>query len=339
MVKARRPLVSIIIVNWNGENFLAPCLESIRNQESPEVLIETILIDNGSGDNSVKLVKKSYPDVRIIENKTNFGFAEGNNQGYRLAQGNYILLLNNDATLAPGAVSKMVLFMGGRDDIGVVQPKIYFQQSRDILDSQGSYLARYGFLLNTFKIKDDGDLTPRPIFSAKGACMMIRREVIEKLGLFDPDFFVYFEESDFCWRVWLAGWRVYYFPRPAARHLVGQSSHKLSSAEIDFHAFKNRLCSLLKNYEKANLVKILPRHILICLGVSLLFLTKGKSANCRAILKAMGWNLFKVSETWRKRQQVKKIRVTTDKALWEMIGKETPLMNYRKNLSGYLKRW
>ena len=199
----RSPLVSIIVVNWNGGQILQRCLESIRLLTYPNY--ELIIVDNGSSDGTQKLAQ--------IRNTQNQGFSQANNQGVAHAKGKYILLLNNDTIVSSGCLSILVDRIEKDRSLGVIQPKIYLMDNPTHLDSVGSFLTITGFLQHWGYLQADGPQFnhEREIFSAKGACMLIKKTVIEKVGLFDPDFGSYFEESDFCWRGWLGGWEGPYF--------------------------------------------------------------------------------------------------------------------------------
>src|SRR3989344_7353611 len=204
----KNPLVSIIIVNWNGGEVLRDCLRSLGKIKYPKW--ELILVDNGSTDGSEMLVlnlKLKAESLKLIRNKINVGFAKANNRGCKKISGKYVLLLNNDTKVTPKFLTTLVDRMENDPTIGVVQPKIKLMDKPGYLDNAGSFFTRIGFLQHWgFLRKDTREFDEeREIFSAKGACMLIRRKVVENVGLFDEEFFSHFEESDFCWRVWLSG--------------------------------------------------------------------------------------------------------------------------------------
>lgn len=312
-----KPLVSIIIVNWNGGEILKESILSLSAIDYPNW--ELIIVDNGSTDGSTEEIAPMLTDFKLIKNTENLGFALANNQGYQKAEGKYILLLNNDTKVSADSLSKLVSRMESDSTVGVVQPKIYMMDKAGYLDNAGSFLTRIGFLEHWgFGQKDGSEFKKeRTIFSAKGACMLIRREVVEKVGLFDKDFVSYFEESDFCWRVWLAGWKVLFFPEAAIFHKVGFTIKRLDVANLNFHYYKNRICSLIKNLGTYNLVIILTSHLFVSFSISAAFLLRGKPSSSLMILRSIGWNLANLGNTLEKRKIVQGTRKLTDRELFE----------------------
>lgn len=316
------PLASIIIVNWNGGEVFKTCLESLSRIDYPRW--ELIVVDNGSTDDSQNLALKIFSEkqtYKLIRNKRNLGFAPANNQGYRKAKGKYILLLNNDTKVEPDFLVKMVGRMERNKSIGVMQPKIFLMDKMSHLDNAGSFLTYVGFFEHWgFLEKDSAEFNKeKEIFSAKGACMLIRKSVADKVGLFDRDFVSYFEESDFCWRVWLAGYKVIFYPGAAIYHKVGFTTRRQNVLEINLHYYKNRISSLIKNLSVANLLVILPFHLTLSLGISLLFFLRGQPKNSFMIIKAVLWNFWSLPRILSKRRVVQKIRIKSDRELFPTI--------------------
>lgn len=311
----KTPLVSIIIVNWNGGEIFRDCLESLARIDYKNW--ELIIVDNGSIDGSQKLAFKH----KLIWNKTNLGFAPANDQGYERASGKYILLLNNDTRVEPDFLNRLVERMERDPSLGVVQPKIFSLRKPGYLDNAGSFPTKIGFFHHWgFMEKDRREFQKeREIFSSKGACMLIRRDVIEKVGLFDPDFVSYFEETDFCWRVWLSGSRVLFYPQAKIHHMVGYTIRRMDVANINFHYYKNRITSLIKNLELRNLVIILPAHLIVSLGIASFFLLKFKIINFWMIFSAIAWNILNVRRTLEKRRKVQKFRKVSDRILFSAL--------------------
>lgn len=315
----KNPLVSIILLNLNGRLVLKDCLDSLGKIKYPRW--ELILVDNGSTDGSETLpqdYKSLAGRYKLIKNKTNLGFAVANNQGYKLSKGDYVLLLNNDTKVTPGFLTFLVERMENDDSLGVVQPKIYSMRKHGYLDNAGSFPTRIGFFYHWgFLEKDRREFErEREIFAAKGACMLIRKSVIEEVGLFDPEFFSYFEETDFCWRVLLAGYKVLFYPKAKIYHMVGFTIRKLDVSNINFHYYKNRISSLIKNLEEKSLLTFLPLHILVSFGIFSAFLLRLKSKNSTVILKSFAWNLLNLPEILKKRKKVQRTRKVSDKELF-----------------------
>ena len=175
--------------------------------------------------------------IKVVKNKENLGFAEANNVGYSRSKGDLILFLNNDVEVEYDFLSKLVKELLSDPKLGGVQPKILLMNKKDNLDSVGAFLTNSGFLFHygIYKSQNDNKYNKKiDIYSAKGAGMLFRREVIEKIGLFDKDYFAYFEETDFCHRVWLAGYKIRYIPESRMYHLMGGTSINMDSSFIQF---------------------------------------------------------------------------------------------------------
>ena len=306
--------VSIIIVNWNGERWLSNCLNALRAQTFRD--FETIIVDNASSDSSVALIEGDYPEVILVRNDCNDGFAKGNNIGYLHAHGRYILLLNNDTESDPALLGNMVAAFAALPKAGSVQAKLVLIDQPDRLDACGAFFTATTLAYH-FGFGKDATLPlynqALPMFSNKGACMMLRREVIEKVGFLDDDFWCYYEETDLCHRIWLAGWECWYWPRALCRHGLGGTSIKIENSIIHFHNFKNKLTSHLKNFSVTSLIWILPMHFLVGLGYSLFFLLTGKWRNALAFFRGTGWVAANFGRILEKRRTVQRIRTMSDR--------------------------
>lgn len=332
--------VSIIIVNWNGLSHLKKCLPTLEKITYPNY--EVILVDNASSDGSQEFVKKNFTKIKIIQNKKNLGFSGGNNEGFKKANGDYILLLNNDTTVEKTFVSEMVKKLESDKLIGGVQGKLRSMDYPDRLDSIGAFLTSTGFLYHYRYFQKDLPKydTEIYLYSAKGACMLFKKKVIDEVGLFDDDFFAYFEETDFCHRVWLAGYTIMYAPKSVIYHKVGGTSNSMNNAFIQYHSFKNRINSYLKNLSSQELIKILPLHLFLCEIAAIGFILKGKPALFLAINKAIFWNIKSIPNTIKKRKRVQQsIRKVKDKNLLSLIkvdpGYSYFLSLFTKSLVGY----
>lgn len=310
-----KPLVSIIIVNWNGGEVFRECIKSLEKISYPNW--ELIIVDNGSSEEITKLPKKT----KLIKNSINRGFAPANNQAIQFVKGKYVLLLNNDTLVEKGFLNILVDKMESENDMGVIQPKIKIMDRPELLDNCGSFLTNIGFLHHIgFMKKDSKEYNiEKEVFSVKGACMLIRKKLIDKVGLFDDEFVSYFEETDFCWKSWLLNYRVIYFPDTYILHKVGFTIKRLDVANINFHYYKNRITSLIKNLGISKLIFILPTHIIISLGISFVFLLRGQFTSALLILKAILWNIVNIKVTLEKRRKIQKIRRVSDKFVFNKL--------------------
>jgi GT2 family glycosyltransferase len=231
--KVRSPDISVIVVNWNTRELLKACLRSVYDQRH-EVVMEVIVVDNASTDRSVEMVRQMYPDVRLIANTNNEGFAKASNQALRICRNQYMLLLNSDAELAPRALHRMGSFLANNPVVGAVGPKI--------LNPDGSFQSAAmtfptilgEFLLTTkmFRLFRSPHFPSHPEHRSRrscdadwlsGACLMIRREALEDVGNLDETYFMYSEEVDWCWRAKRKYWKIYYLAEAQALHHGGQS--------------------------------------------------------------------------------------------------------------------
>lgn len=309
------PQVSIIIVNWNGYKNIKECLISILKCSYPN--FEIIIVDNGSVDRSVSYIKNmavKYGNIRLIENKKNVGYAEGNNLGFKRAKGKMILFLNNDTLVDKDFLNILVNKLISDKSIGAVQPKILNYPKSNIIDSVGSYFLNTGFLYHFGHNKKDHKRyqTISEIFSMKGACMLFKKSVINKIGLFENNYFAYFEETDLCHRAILAGYTIYYVPSAVIYHKGGGTASKLPSEFIQFHSYKNRIYTYLKNFELLTIIKILPIHITYCLLISSVYFFTFKFSLSYAILKAIGWNIMNLKMIKKKRKEIQRLRKSND---------------------------
>ena len=316
----KSPLVSIIIVNWNGGKVLKDCLVSLSKIDYPKW--ELILVDNGSTDGSGARAE--------VKNTKNMGFAPANNQGVIRAKGKYVLLLNNDTVVPRKFLSIMVERMEGDQNVGAMQPKLKMMDKQGYLDNAGSFMTWIGFLKHWgFGRKDSSEFNvEREVFSAKGACLLIRKKVIDEVGLFDDDFVSYFEESDFCWRVWLAGYKVIYYPKTYILHKVGFTIKRLDVGNINFHYYKNRIAALVKNLGITRLLIILPVHLFLSLGISFIFLVRGKTKASSTIIKALVWNLKNIKLTLNKRKIIQSRRKISDNDLFPKLSRPVNLWQF-----------
>ena len=234
------PKVSIIIVNYNGKELLQKCLDSLLKVNYNN--FEIILVDNNSTDGSVEFITKNYPSLIIIKLDSNKGFAEPNNVAAKISKGKYLLFLNNDTVVTPNFISEMVKVMETDKKIAVCQSLLLKPDGS--VDSSGDFIDHLGVVYNSKTEIDE----IREVSSARGASMLVRSDIFEKLDGFDQKFFVTFEDVDLCWRSWILGYRVLIIPTSIVYHEGGITIKKIKS-EIAFHGFKNQLAMKITNFE------------------------------------------------------------------------------------------
>jgi GT2 family glycosyltransferase len=236
--------LSIIIVNWNTKEYLLPCLKSIF-KGGQGTGWEVIVVDNGTRDGSREEVKKVFPSARLIENEKNFGFAKAANQGLQKASGRYALLLNPDTQVENGAIERLVSFMDAYSDVGVAGAQLLNadgtkQNSIANFPSLGTELLNKSLLRWLFPTKFPGKgrnySEPIEVDSVIGACMMVRRDTLDQVGLLDEDYFLFLEETDWCYRMKKAGWKIYHVPQAEIYHFQGKSAETVKKrARVEFY--------------------------------------------------------------------------------------------------------
>lgn len=264
------PLVSIIILNYNGEEYLDDCLSSVMGQSYPNM--EIIFVDNCSTDRSVDFVKKNFKSVKVIKNSGNFGFAKGNNVGIVNAKGEYIVTLNPDTVVEPNWLSELVEVMEGDDNIGASMSKILLFDRKNIINTDGNLINFLGFgWVGNYGKKDDGNKKIKEIPCPSGAAMILRRETLNDVGLFDENFFLYLEDHDLGLRMRLAKYRILCIPKSVVYH-----KYSFSKNEDKFiHYERNRIMILLKTFEMKTLILIIPAFLIVELSVIFRALREG----------------------------------------------------------------
>ncbi|MGB9629360.1 MAG: glycosyltransferase family 2 protein [Thermodesulfobacteriota bacterium] len=246
--------VSVIIVNWNTKNYLLHCLESLF-YTGEGFSKEVIVVDNGSQDGSVNELKKSFPSVHLIENKSNLGFAKAVNLGLQQASGRYLLLLNPDTLIKDGSIEELFSFMEEHREVAVTGPQLLNgdgskQNSIANFPSLTTELLNKNLLRWLFPERYPGKekdySNPIEVDSVIGACMMVRREAMEQVGLLDEDYFLFLEETDWCYRMRKAGWKVYHVPQARVIHFQGKGAEKEKKrAKVEY--YRSRYIFFKKN--------------------------------------------------------------------------------------------
>jgi GT2 family glycosyltransferase len=237
----------IVVPNWNGAGMIARCLTSLENQSE---IAKIIVVDNGSSDGSVSLIKKQFPNVLLLEFEDNAGFAGGVNRGIRhaLEQGaEFIALFNNDAVADKSWLSHLVAEADEHTNAGIITGKLLLADKKYI-DSTGDFYTTWGLPFPRGRNQKDNDQYDKSeeVFGGSGGASLYRADTLKQIGLFDEDFFAYFEDVDISFRAQMAGWKVRYTPRAVAYHDVGGTSSKLGDF-ARFHSAKNFLLLYARN--------------------------------------------------------------------------------------------
>ena len=253
LLDMRTPLVTVVILNWNGKEYLAPCLESVLGQSYPR--FRTVVVDNGSRDGSVQLIEKKYSDsLTLIRNEKNLGFAEGNNRAidYALDKGtDYICLLNNDAVVDRGFLLPLIRAAESDGRIGILGPRVYFHHRPRRIWSEGIRVnSRTGRVVTPLYRRSDREAgnAVREWDAVSGAALLIKKKVIEKTGRLEADYFVYYEDVDWCVRARRNGFRVITVPSSRVRHRVSSSLRGGTSPVTMYYLVRNHLLLMDRNF-------------------------------------------------------------------------------------------
>jgi GT2 family glycosyltransferase len=249
-----KPKVSIIIPTFNGWEDTKECLRSIIKLSYPQAKIEVIVVDNDSADGTVEKIKKlqnSLPaqagktpsfKIKLIESRTNLGFARAANQGIKKASGDYLFIINNDMVFDKNFLAYLINFMEKDEKIGIAGGKIYSQKSKKIVFSGHTFNPWTGEIINL----------PQPNQTKEsdwiqGCTMLVKRKVVDQIGLFDPSFFFSFEDLDFCRRAKRAGFKIIYYPKAIAWHKEGSTIDKMGFRKKALELYKAKFYYLFKN--------------------------------------------------------------------------------------------
>ncbi len=248
--------LSIIIVNWNTRQLLAECLDSIY-ASLPDRECEIWVVDNNSKDGSQRMLRELYPEINLIANSCNPGFARANNQAIHQCTGEYILLLNPDTVVKPGALSLLMKFLDEHPQTGAVGPRLINADGSLQISAypQPTLWREFWRLFHMdnfhpwalYPMQEWDAAAPRQVDVLMGACLMIRRKVLDQIGLFDEDYFMYSEEVDLCCRIRQAGWLINWVPQAVVVHYGGQSTDQVA-AEMFLHLYQGKILYFRKHY-------------------------------------------------------------------------------------------
>ncbi len=337
--------VSVIIINYNGKDYLCRCLESVfkNNYKNYEVIV----VDNGSTDGSLNYVKKRFiknsEKLRLIGLEKNYGPSKARNEGVKLSRGKYLAFLDNDTQVDKNWIIEAIKLFESDKKIGCLQCKLLLLKEKNRFDYAGEYLTPSGFLAQRAKYReiDDGQYDqPAEILAAKSAGMFIRKDVFEKIGGFDEDYFIYVEETDLCWRSWLIGYKTVFCSHSVVYHEFGTSIKILSknrgSFNVRFHGTKNYIMTLIKDLGTKQLISTLPRHIFVWFGFAFFMIAKGDFRSGINTLRGINWNFTNLQATLFKRKEIQSKRIVSDKILFKTIMKKQSI--FKKAWQVFLSR-
>ncbi|HCQ12648.1 glycosyltransferase family 2 protein [Flavobacterium sp.] len=303
--------IAVVILNWNGAKLLEQFLPSVVSFSDEATIY---VADNASTDTSIEVVKSKFPSVKIIQNDSNYGFANGYNVALKNVEEDYYCLLNSDVEVTANWLTPILSTFENEKEIAIIQPKILDFKNKELFEyagAAGGFIDKYGYpfcrgrVFNTIEKDLNQYDDEREIFWATGACFFVRKEVYRKLNGFDGDFFAHQEEIDLCWRAFNLGYKAKYTYKSVVYHVGGATLNE-GNPRKTFLNFRNSLLMLLKNLPKNQLFKIIFIRLVLDGIAGVQFIVKGKFKHCFAIVKAH-YSFFElISRNLKKRNTVQK---------------------------------
>lgn len=318
-------IASIIILSYNSKDDLKECIPSILEQSYTD--FEVILVDNSSTDGSPEFLKVNYPNLKLIETGANLGYAAGNNIGFQHAKGKYIVVVNPDTVVGQNWLSELVKPLEKDPDIAITTPKILMHCDKYLINTCANHSHFTGLNFCSGLNRPSSSISkPIEVGAISGCSFAIRRDVVEKLGGLDSDFFLYLEDDDISWRARLSGYKIMLVPSSVIYH-----KYKSTIApRKEYYLERNRYLMLLKNYKIKTLILIFPALIFTE------FLTWGHAflngmPYIYSKLGAYFWVLVNIKKIIEKREEVQKYRTISDKELVRLLEWKIPFEQVIKN--------
>ncbi len=305
--------VSVVIPNWNGLEYLKICLPSLKKQTYLDR--EVIVIDNGSSDGSVQYIKDKFPEIKLVVLARNVGFAPAVNVGVNKSTGQYIVLINNDTKVDRNCLKYLVQAAQDHPEVGMVAAKMLNFYQPDRIDSTGDYIDVVGHANNIGLGQRDGpefNLAGN-VFLVTGGGGLFKREVFDRIGLFDEDYFAYFEDVDLCLRAQMVGFKGWYQPRAVIYHIHKATSNRHKSL-TEYWQFRNMTMTVLKDFPGAIFRKNFNwlRILLVNINTIRFLAQKGYFM---AAVRAEWYILWNLPKIWRKRQIIQAMKTVSDSYL------------------------
>lgn len=321
--------LSVIIPNWNGKHLLKICLPSLKRQTFKD--FEVVIVDNGSKDGSIEYIEKYFPEVKLIKLEDNIGFAPAVNLGLKICVGEMMVLLNNDTEVDKDCLKNLVK-ASKRKDISFIAAKILNFKNRKLIDSAGDYIDAVGHADNFGRGEKDSEKfnKPGPLFLATAGGSLFKREVFEKIGFFDHEYFAYMEDVDFCLRAQLAGIKGWYEPKAVIYHIHKATSSK-NPGFTEYLQYRNMTLTVLKSFPKELFLKDLNWLKILLVNINTIRYL-ASIGFLKEALKAEWFVLKNLSKTLKKRSEIQSnIRVPIEYILENIRPKKITLFGLLKN--------
>ena len=302
--------VDLIVCTYNNEKIIGECLDSIRAQSYKNYTCT--VIDDNSSDGTVEFIRKTYPWVKIIRKNKGSGPAVSRNLGIKATKGEYIATFDSDVVLDKNWIKDMVSFMEDHPDCGLCASKLLLPNKK--INAAGGSMTKIGIGFDLGSNQEQGKFSKqKEVLYACSAAMLMRREMVNNIGLFDERFYFCHEDTDFGLRANLCGYRVIYNPNATAHHNVHTTIGKIKSKTIFENNTRNKIRTLIKNYETKSLLKYLPLAIIMTMG-DIVF-RKHKIPKLKGLL----WNLWNLDDNLKERRRIQKIRKVRDKEIFKLF--------------------
>lgn len=325
-----RPLVSVVIVNWNGAKHLSECLASLRAQTIGHEM-EVVVVDNGSKDDSVEILRRHGDFVRLLPNAINVGFAAGSNQGIDASDSEFVALLNNDTVVEPTWLEELVRAIRAAPDVGSCASKVLSYYDHAVFDNAGHAAFADGLTRGRGRLERDRGQYDRAedVFCFSGCAALLRRRMLDDVGTFDESFFAYCEDADLGFRARLRGWRCRYVPTAVVYHKFSASSEAFSAFKA-LQVERNRLWLAVKDLPLPLLV-ISPMYTLLRYwwqgygaltgrGASGRFTqNSSRTALLKILLRAYLQALLGLPRAWRQRREIQSRRTVSSVQVWRWL--------------------
>ncbi|TAL48577.1 glycosyltransferase family 2 protein [archaeon] len=280
------PKVSVIVLTYNGSDVISTCLDSVIGTNYPKNMLEIIVVDNKSTDNTVEVVKR-FKDVRLIRLDKNYGFAEGNNRGAAAAKGEYVVFLSQDAKVTKTWLEELIKCIYGKPGIGAACSVSLYYDNKKRINSAGGFWSVLGVSGSIGDITYTPQNVPRYVFFPSGVSFIMRKDVFRKIGGLDTDYFLYVEDTDLGWRTWDAGYKVVVCPSSIMYHRKEMFGTR--SPRYYFFNTKNRLLTIAKDAPLHIALPMLASSVAIHLIQASIFAVKGKPSHAVETLKGILW--------------------------------------------------
>lgn len=302
--------IAVVILNWNGKLFLQEFLPKVIKHSS---IADIYVADNNSSDDSLVFLKLNYPNISVINNSGNFGFAKGYNEALKKIKADYYILLNSDVEVTPNWIEPIIELMRLDEKIAACQPKVLDFKNKthfEYAGASGGYIDKFGYpfcrgrLFNEIEEDNHQYDNATEIFWATGACMFVRAKAFWEVGGFDDDYFAHMEEIDLCWRMKNLGHKIYVEPKSIVYHVGGGTLNKINPQKT-FLNFRNNLITLMKNSDSKFLFFKLFYRMLLDGVAAYKFLFEGNGRHFLAVAKAHFWFYITLPSTLKKRSLMK----------------------------------